>query len=423
MKPIIQQQSHRYLLLILGVALLLRLGAALYLGNTISGLSGAHDEITYSMLGHRFATGHGMTFPEPWYPWIAADAPQSYFSYTFSLFLAGIYALFGFQPLFARLVMALLSTAIVGMIYVLGRRLFNEQIALLAAALAAIYAYLIFYGVALVTETPFTLLLLVALYVAIRIRAGEITGVWSWLLLGLLLAVAVLSRIALIFFVPILLFWLYLAVRKKCHLAMLLVPLGMIALAMLPLISRNYQLWGHFALSEAQFGHVFWNGNHPNHLGNFHPFRVFPIPEEVLALNNDVLITNALLRLAIQNILANPWNFVLLTLTRLREFFIFWPTDDSSFQANLLRVLSFGLIVPFTLYGLVANLRRFGELAPIYLFGVVHTGIYAVTWTMVRYRVPLDPFFLLFAAYTLHQIYWAIRQRWSRTGPARPQVA
>jgi hypothetical protein len=197
----------------------------------------------------------------------------------------------------------------------------------------------------------------------------------------------------------------------------------MIALAMLPLIIRNYQLWGHFALSEAQFGHVFWNGNHPNHLGNFHPFRVFPIPEEVLALNNDVLITNALLRLAIQNILADPWNFVLLTLTRLREFFIFWPTDDSSFQANLLRVLSFGLIVPFTLYGLVANLRRFGELAPIYLFFVVHTGIYAVTWTMVRYRVPLDPFFLLFAAYTLHQVYGAIRQQWSRTGPARPQVA
>jgi len=423
MKRIANRQGQRYVWIILGIALLLRLGAAFYLGDNVSGLSGANDEITYSMLGHRFATGHGMTFPEPWYPWIAADAPQSYFSYTFSLFLAGIYAIFGFQPLIARVVMALLSTAIVGMVFVLGRRLFSERVALLATAMSAIYAYLIFYGVALVTETPFTLALMIALYVAIRMHSGELEGFWSWVLLGVVLAIAVLSRIAVVFFVPILLFWLYLAVRKKTHPAMLLIPLGIIALSMLPLTIRNYELWGEFALSEAQFGHVFWNGNHPSHMGNFHPFKVFPIPKEVLALNNDVLITNTLLRMALQNILADPWNFVLLTVTRLREFFVFWPTADSSYQANLLRVLSFGLIVPFTLYGIVANLRRFADLAPIYLFFVVHTGIYAVTWTMVRYRVPMDPFFILFAAYTLLQIYETISQRRRTTVLSRQGVA
>ncbi len=423
MERIASRQRQQYIWIILGVALLLRLGAAFYLRDNVSGLSGANDEITYSMLGHRFATGHGMTFPENWYPWIAADAPQSYFSYTFSLFLAGIYAIFGFHPLFARIVMALLSTAIVGMVFVLGRRLFNERIALLAAAISAVYAYLIFYGVALVTETPFTLALMIALYVAIRMHSGEIKGFWSWVLLGFVLAIAVLSRIAVIFFIPILLFWLYLAVRKQTHLAMFLVPIAIIALAMLPLTIRNYQLWGHFALSEAQFGHVFWNGNHPGHMGNFHPFKVFPIPEEVLALHNDVLITNTLLRMAIQNILADPWNFVLLTVTRLREFFVFWPTEDSSLQANLLRVLSFGLIVPFALYGIMTNLRRFGELAPIYLFFVIHTGIYAVTWTMVRYRVPMDPFFILFAAYTLLRIYDLLRRQRSAAVLPRQAVA
>lgn len=410
-KPIEPQQRHRLLLLILGVALLLRVGAAFYLGNTVSGLSGANDEITYSMLGHRFATGHGMTFPEPWYPWIKADAPQSYFSYTFSLFIAGIYALFGYYPLVARLMMALLSTGIVYMIYLLGRRLFSEWIALVAAAIAALYAYLIFYGVALVTETPFTLSLLVALYVAMRIRDGEWRGVKAWSLLGIVLAIAVLSRIAIIFFVPVLLCWLYWSVRKQTNLALVVIPLVMMGLVMLPLTIRNYQLWGEFALSEAQFGHVFWNGNHPDHHGNFHPFRVFPIPDEVLALDNDVLITNRLLEMALDNIVHDPANFVMLTLTRLRELFVFWPTADSTLQSNLLRLFSFGLIVPFTLYGLFVNLRRFGELAPIYLFGVIHVGIYAVTWTMVRYRVPLDPFFILFAAYTLHQIYVMVGQR------------
>ncbi len=402
---------NRLLFFILGVALLARVGAALYLGNEVSGRSGANDEITYSMLGHRFATGHGMTFPEPWYPWIAADAPQSYFSYTFSLFMAGIYSLFGYQPLAARMVMALLSTAIVWMIYILGKELFQREVALLGAGIAAVYAYLVFYGATLVTETPFTLALMLALYVAIRIRSGEWRGTKAWLLLGVVLAVAVLARIAIIFFVPVLLVWLYWAIRKETNVALVAIPLLLIGVAMLPLTLRNYQIWGEFVLSEAQFGHVFWNGNHPGHLGNFHPFKVFPIPAEVLALNNDVLITNRLLELAVENIVANPRDFIMLTMTRLRELFVFWPTASSTLEANLLRVLSFGLIVPFALYGLLANLRRFGELAPIYLFGLIHVGIYAVTWTMVRYRVPLDPFFILFAAYTLYNAYQALRQR------------
>ncbi len=406
---------NRYLVLILLIAFVIRMAVAIYLGDMVSGLSGAHDEISYSMLGERFATGHGMTFPEAWYPWIEADAPQSYYSFTISFFFAGIYKLFGYHPLAARVITGIMSTCIVWLIFLIGKQLFGSAVGLLASAVAALYAYLIFYGVTLVTETPFTLTLLIALYLAIRMRTGEVSGFWAWFTLGVVLAVTVLLRMAIIFFIPILLLWLYYTVRKTTSPWMLAVPLGLIILAVLPLTIRNYLLWHQFLLLEAQFGHVLWNGNHPGHMGNFHPFAVFPIPNEVLALHNDVLITNALLRMAIQNILAAPWNFVLLTVTRLREFFVFWPTEDSTLQANLLRVFSFGLIVPFALYGLIANLRRFGELAPIYLFFVIHTGIYAVTWTMVRYRVPLDPFFILFAAYTLHRIYEMGRRQRSVT--------
>ena len=401
MQSVKSKPGNQLLFGILAIALILRVAMAVYLGDTVSGLSGAHDEISYSMLGQRYAAGYGMTFPEAWYPWIEANAPQSYYSY----------ALFGYHPLAARLIMAVMSTLIVWMVFLVGRRLFNEKVALLATAITALYAYLIFYGVTLVTETPFTLALLIALYLAVRMRAGEMTGFWAWVLLGFVLAVAVLLRMAVIFFIPILLFWLFFAIRKHTSIFMLVIPLVIIGLAVLPLAMRNWQLWHQFLLLEAQFGHVFWNGNHPDHLGNFHPFKVFPIPAEVLALKNDVLITNTLLRMGIQNVLADPGNFIMLTLTRLREFFLFWPTEDSTLWANLLRIGSFGIVLPFALYGLVSNLRRFQELAPIYLFFVVHTGIYAVTWTMIRYRVPLDPFFILFAAYTLYTLYSRVTQR------------
>lgn len=410
--------AHRgsYLALILVLALAARIAGALYLGNTVSGLSGAQDEISYSMLGQRFAEGHGMTFPTGWYPWIAADAPQSYYSYTMSLFLAGIYAVFGYFPIIARLIMAALSTLMVLLMYLVSREFFDEQVALFTGFIGALYPYLIFYGITLVTETPFILALLASFYVVLQLLKRPSTALW--LLLGIALAITVLLRMAVVFFVPVLLGWLIWKLRGRRQSYMVAIPLLIIVLAVLPFTVRNYLLWGRFMLLESQFGHVFWNGNHPEHHGDFNGSKVFPIPAEVLASKNDAEITSTLLRMGIQNVLSDPWHFVQLTVTRLREFFNFWPTRNSTLLANVMRVSSFGLILPFTLFGLFANLRRLRELAPIYLFIIVHTGVYAISWTMIRYRIPLDVFFIMFTAYTLVTILASfLRHRARRIAP------
>jgi len=399
---------------ILIVALLLRVAIALLLGNAIRGYSGAQDEITYSMLGHRVAQGFGLTFPTNWYPWIKANAPQSYFSDTISYYLAAIYTVFGYQPLAARLITGLISTASVALIYLLGARLFGRTVGLVAAGIAAVYAYLIYYGVTLVTEPLFIFALLVSMLLTYSLLDRPNT--WKWLALGAALALAVLLRMAVVFFVVPLLVWL--AWRLKQQRWHALIPLLVIALAVAPFTIQNYQTWGRFLLLEANFGHVFWNGNHPDSLGNFHPYRVFPIPPDVLALNNDVDITNELLRRGIQNVLNDPGMFVMLTITRLREFFLFWPTTESDLFANLLRVFSFGLMWPFAAAGLWLSRRQWRDLLPIYIFMVMHTGVYAVTWTMIRYRIPLDAFLIPFAAVAGVQLYSWIAASRRRKGDA-----
>lgn len=397
---------RRYaLLLILGSALVARVAATLFLGNSVSGLSGAHDEITYSMLGQRFAAGYGMTFPTDWYPWIRANTPQSYFSYTMSLFLAAIYGGFGYSPLIARLIVGLLSLLIVWLTYLIARRLFTERIALLASAIAAGYPYLIFYGVTLVTETPFTLALLLALYWALQIQTESCFRIVPWLCLSGSLALMVLLRMAAIFFVPFLLLWLWLTMQQPRRPHHFYLPLLVLVVAIAPLTLRNYWLWGQFNLSEAQFGHVFWNGNHPDQQWDFHPYRVFPIPPEVLTSGNDIVITHQLLQLGVQHVISEPLRFLFVTLARLRELFTFWPTADSGRLANLLRLCSFGWLAPLAAVGVIANLPRWRALAPLYLFLLLHTGIYAVTWAMIRYRMPMEPFLIIFGAYTLVTIY------------------
>ena len=389
---------NKRLVTILLVALLLRVAAAVALGDEIKGLSGAFDEVTYSMLGNRLATGHGLTFPEDWYPWIKADAPQSYFSFAMSGCLAAVYFVFGYHPLIARLLMALASTAVVAMVYVVGRRFFNEKIAMIGAAVAAVHAYLIYYGAALVTETPFTLALLISFYYADRLR--EEPEPRLWLAMAAALAAAVQFRMAVVFFVPLLALWI-LAYQRRRQWLWAATPVAAIAITVLPFTIWNYNTWGQPLALQAQFGHVFWNGNHPGHEGDFHPYQVFEIPADVLALDNDAQITNRLLEMGVENIKADPVHFLQLTLTRLRELFVFWPTEGSTLPANTLRVLSFGLLAPFSFAGIVLCMTQWRRLAPIYLFAACHVGIHALTWAMVRYRVPLDPFLILFASYAL----------------------
>ena len=379
---------------ILAGALLIRMVAAFYLGNEVSGLSGAHDEISYSMLGHRFADGFGLTFPDNWYPWIKANSPQSYFSASMSLLLAGIYAVFGYNPLIARVIMGILSVGVLWIIYLLSSRLFGERIGLVSAVIGSQYSYLIFYGVTLVTETPFILAVLSAIYLSLQVIERPKPS--NWILLGMALTAAILLRMAVVFYVPALLAWILW--RRKEWSTWILAPIAIMASAVFPFSWRNYQLWNEFALLETQFGHVFWNGNHPGHNGDFHPYEVFPIPDEVLALNNDVLITRALLARGIETVIGDPGHFVLLTVTRLREFFKFWPTPDTSLLGNTLRVCSFGLMWPFALVGLYLCRRRWREVAPILLFIVIHTSVYALMWTMIRYRIPLDAVLIPFAA-------------------------
>jgi 4-amino-4-deoxy-L-arabinose transferase-like glycosyltransferase len=370
--------------------------------------------VTYSTLAERLVTGHGLTFPTGWYPWIQADAPQSYFSASMSLLLAGVYFVVGYQPLVARLAMAMLSTLAVAQIGLLADRLFGRKVAIVAGLIAAVYAYLIFYGVTLVTETPFIVSVLAGLILTYRVLDNPAPR--NWVLLGIALALATLFRMAIIFFVVPMLVWL--VWRQRQHWRRALIPLAIIALAILPFTIHNYLIWGRFLLLESQFGHVFWNGNHPGHLGNFHPFKVFPIPPEVLASHNDVEITNRLLQMAVQNILNDPGMFVMLTITRMREYIVFWPTPSSEPQANLLRMLSWGVLVPFALAGLALARKHWSQAMPIFLFIALHTFVHAVSWTMPRYRLPVDAVLIPFGALALVSLVtWATSR--VRVAPAQ----
>ncbi len=140
---------------ILAVSVILRVGSAIYLGNKVDILPGTYDQVSYHNLAIRLLEGHGFSFGVPWWPLTAAGTPTAHWSFLYTFYLALIYAVFGPDPIAARFIQAV----IVGLlqpilVYLIGKRVFNPSVGLLAAGLTAIYTYFIYYAGTLMTE-PF----------------------------------------------------------------------------------------------------------------------------------------------------------------------------------------------------------------------------------------------------------------------------
>ena len=84
--------------------------------------------------------------------------------------LTGVYALFGPNPLPARLIQAVFAGVVQTILmWRLGKRLFNPTAGLLAAAFGAVYIYFVYYAGALITETFYITALLWIMDIALRI--------------------------------------------------------------------------------------------------------------------------------------------------------------------------------------------------------------------------------------------------------------
>jgi hypothetical protein len=146
MRVKLKEHSYLYLASILVLAVLLRIAVAVYLGSEVDAPALLTDQRSYHGLGTRLVSGNGFSFGDDWYPFTPADAPTAHWSYLYSLFVAGVYALWGAQPLAVRLVQAVLGGLLLPwMVYRLAKTMFsgsilaNEEPAKTVALLTALW--------------------------------------------------------------------------------------------------------------------------------------------------------------------------------------------------------------------------------------------------------------------------------------------
>lgn len=433
------KHNRLILLSIIALSVLLRVAVAFYLGDSTPP---GKDETSYSQLALRLASGHGYSFDRPWYPFAPADAPTAHWSFLYTAFVAAVYSIAGFHPLAARLAGAILAGILFPLLlYRLAKRVFPPlainhypfTIHHLSALLGAIYAYFILYSAMVQTEALFICALLWSLERGLAVeqalRRGETPRWPEWLGLGLSLGIAALLRQSILPWVAVLFLWLLaralLAARAASPSAfpaflrfppfpsalLRLVLAGLVILAfILPFTLRNYIVYDDFLLLNSNAGYAMYSAQHPLHGSSFQEYAAAPLPEDLAALGlNEAQWDKALMSRGLGFVLAEPGRYLLLSLSRVRDYIEFWPTADSSLLFNLGRVLSIGLLLPFMLYGLYLSLRPSAFLRSsfiihrssfslLYLFILVYSLLHIFSWAMSRYRLPVDAVLLLFAA-------------------------
>lgn len=170
-------RSQRWVLWgILAVALGLRVAWVLYATRSPTSPIGSGDPYFYYRYAKQLAAGHGYNGLN--------GKPTAYYPIGYPLALAGLFWVVRHTPLphdlpmAASLAQAVLSTASVGLVFIVARRIFGAPAGLLAAATLALFPNIIFYVSSMETETLFIFLVLVC--VAILVTHDWSVGAPSW---------------------------------------------------------------------------------------------------------------------------------------------------------------------------------------------------------------------------------------------------
>jgi Tfp pilus assembly protein PilF len=315
-----------------------------------------------------------------------------------------------------------------------GRRFFSPAVGTIAAVFLALYPSAIYFDV-LVQKTVLDSFLVTLLLFLLSLLTLRPSRPFVWFLTGLTLAWLALSREnALV--LPVVIggwssvFFRYHSWRHRLQWVALMI-LGM-AILLLPVGWRNYHVGGGFRLTTSQFGPNLYIGNNPNANGRYVPLRAghgnvvyerrdaTDLAEEKVGKQlSPAEVSSFWTNEAVGYVRQHPTDWLRLLA---RKFFFTWnayeisDTDDQYLASRwspllrfVTRVFHFGVICPMAAVGIALwhDRRRVWLL---YLMLAAYALSVIVFYVLARYRYPLVPILLLFAAAGVIEVYRRLRK-------------
>jgi len=413
-------RTRRDCILVFVIAVVPRIGLALWLP--------ADDAVfwdePYRDYARNFAEGRGFYMGNPYGPELGIERVYAFRPPLFPLLWGCVYGPTGgaFRPI--RVAHAILGAAACVVAYLAGREFIARRSpVLIGALLCALYPPLIWHSVHLMTEPLFIFLGTMCLYALLRARRK---GGWGWhTLAGIAAGLGALSRSVLFGFLPLAALWLWCATGRSRQAVIRSVAFVGVALAVMsPWIVRNAVVLRAFVPTTTDLGHGFYVANNS---GSLAAAEGFSVPEKWSFLLrpgekriDEVTASRRLVREAMLYLWTHKVEAAKLMLRRFLTLWRFYP--NPKFVTERERVVVYGLsYVPaftFMLIGLwLAHRgarRRLAGLLLVDLYVAYTVAIHTAILAMLRYRVPLMPFLLMFSGVGIRACWLGVRRAGTR---------
>jgi 4-amino-4-deoxy-L-arabinose transferase-like glycosyltransferase len=403
--------SRTLVLVLVAVGLLGRLAVAIHAGLAMPPASGS-DAAEYDSYAWNLAQGHGYRGISPDVRGLDGqllDHPTAYRAPGTSVFWAGLYRLFGHRYDVIRIAQCILGALTILLIYEIGRHSFDESVALLAAAIFALWPTALLYSAELGSEALYAFLFCWFVLAALKFGSQP-----SWLnatAAGLLLGLAMLTRANGVLMVLLVIPWAFWQFRGTPRLLVRGLAVSLIATAaLIPWTVRNFLVFHAFMPFETGGGDVAL-GSYNRVVANdplYYGYWVFPtseLPEyreQIIAPNNEVVRDRVELQLTLEWLRDHPGKLWYLTEMR---FIRSWTPFLEARSPRLYRLgmlASWGPVLVLFGFAFFPTVLRFlhdGHPGWIIHLGVMHFVLTALMfWGASRFRYPVEGLCIVLAS-------------------------
>ncbi|MDD5208703.1 MAG: glycosyltransferase family 39 protein [Elusimicrobiales bacterium] len=334
----------------------------------------------------------------------------------FGFFLAFIFSVFGKSILAVRAAQALLGAFTCVLVYKTGKRLFSENTGRIAAALMSFYPYFLAYTGDVISET--FLMFMIVSSVFYTVKTSQEPGWKNIVITGVLFGFTGLTKSTTLPFFLLSCAWLWW--NTKSFRTGFLVGLCTLA-AIMPWSLRNYfhydksyvmpvntpwcQLYGS-SCDTAFWSEMMGELDTPQSDKMTEP----AIPKDWLELKTLPLPERDKIckKKAFDWISANPDKFYSLCWLRFKHFWRLYPMMAYPWQKYAAMATS-GLYIPLAFAGFLLSIKQFKKTSLLMALFASYTLVHLFFVVVMRYRVPIDPFLILMAAYTLNALLEKLR--------------
>jgi len=337
-----------------------------------------------------------------------------------ALFFAPAVRLFGAHAAVIpiRFAQAILLVIQCGLIALIGRRIFGKPIVgFIAACIAAVYPFFVYYQGLLLSETLFDTWFLAGIAALFWWRDRGMQFDSALVVTCFCFVAATMTKATLTILPPLLLTaTAWIAGVNWRRLGIILIAASCLYGAfMSPWWMRNAVLFHTFVPFATSSAQNLYLGNNPHNrdAGIDWKSDVDPaVAAKMFAIPDELDRRHAFTKAALDYIEQNPRAFLRAAGKKFVRFWNIVP-NAAAFRTGLYSIISaasFGPILVLALIGAVRCWRQWRLLAPLYLIIGYFTFVYMVTIASLRYRLPLEPLLIILAAEPLAAAFQRFRQ-------------